>query len=1051
MERSSRITMERDTKDSFFRELIYLYNAHKKYNMQRFHSLGLSTGQPKVLTILLAGEGYVQKDLAERCMVEPATMTTLLRRMEQSGLIYKKATYGTNGKRAMSVFLTDKGRELAQKVEDMARESDELCMSELNEEERVEICNLMRKARHTLEEKLELEESERKRMLWNQITGSIISIFLAIILTACSAAKSPDQPSGSTDTPAITQEVSDPSGQESSNNESGQNGTGNTDSKDDEGQSADSGNSQTDNNSEGGNTVDDKDRQADIDEAIKEETAPTAEISDTIPVKYQSLRVTECGKVEKFEYTTRDYFGDGSEITKPAYIYLPYGYDPEKQYNVLILCHGIGGNEAEWGMTGSTSKVKKIMDNLIYYEDIEPFIVVTPNGRSSSDFANTNSDYNSFYLFGQELRNDLIPYLNENYATYGKGVEDLSTVRDHYAMAGLSMGGMQTINIGMCECLDMFSWFGAFSAAPTSYTSAQIAKKLDEQGDYEINYLYSICGTEDGVAYAAASAATKNLCAATDRVVDGENYMWMQRSGGHDFNIWYLGFYDFAQLAFKMKEEEPLEITNAYKKYDFSNPILTQHFGADPYAMEYDGRLYIYMTADAFEKDSSGKVKENSYSQIKTLFVVSTDDMINFTDHGEIPVAGAKGAAKWAHNSWAPAACWKMIDGKPKFFLYFADNGGGIGVLTSDSPTGPFEDPLGHALISRSIPNCGNVLWLFDPAVLVDDDGTGYLYFGGGVPEGKVADPGTGRVAKLGADMISVDGDVVTLDVPYLFEDSGIHKFNNKYYYTYCTNWSVDAAGTEKYGINSGEIAMMESDSPMGPFTFKEVILKNPGTVFKLYGNNHHCVAKFKDEWYIVYHARTLEKEMRIEKGYRSTHVEKIEIADDGSIGKIKMTYKSRPQLQYVDPYTYNSAVNVTHMGGVEAADSVVADGTATADLDGDAASALADSACGGFMYAKGFDRGDFTEIQGVDFGEGVKAGLTLFARNNGEESAKFSIRIDDPEGAEIARVTIPAGTGDFTAVTKAARNMPEGVHNLFIVCTDGGNADIAVWRFEKE
>ena len=200
------------------------------------------------------------------------------------------------------------------------------------------------------------------------------------------------------------------------------------------------------------------------------------------------------------------------------------------------------------------------------------------------------------------------------------------------------------------------------------------------------------------------------------------------------------------------QEEEPVKLTEAYKRYDNSNPIFTQHFGADPYAIEYDGRLYIYMTADAFEYDAQGEVKDNTYSKIRSIYVVSTDDMINFTDHGEIPVAGPKGAAKGANNSWAPAACWKMIDGKPRFFLYFADNGGGIGVLTSDSPTGPFSDPLGHALISRSIPNCGNVLWLFDPAVLVDDDGTGDLYFGGGVPEGKVADPGTGRVAKLRYD-----------------------------------------------------------------------------------------------------------------------------------------------------------------------------------------------------------------------------------------------------------------------------------------------------------
>ena len=513
------------------------------------------------------------------------------------------------------------------------------------------------------------------------------------------------------------------------------------------------------------------------------------------------------------------------------------------------------------------------------------------------------------------------------------------------------------------------------------------------------------------------------------------------------------------------EEEKPMKLDDAYKKYDYSNPIFTQHFGADPYAIEYDGRMYIYMTADAFEYDAQGKVKDNSYSQIRSLYVVSTDDMINFTDHGEIMVAGSNGAAKWAHNSWAPAACWKMIDGKPKFFLYFADNGGGIGVLTADSPVGPFTDPLGKALISRDIPNCGNVLWLFDPAVLVDDDGTGYLYFGGGVPEGKVAAPGTGRVARLGADMISVDGDVVTLDVPYLFEDSGIHKFNNKYYYTYCTNWSVDQAGTDTYGIHNAEIAMMESDDPMGPFTFKEVILKNPGTTFGLYGNNHHCVAKFGDDWYIVYHARTLEKSMKIEKGYRSTHIEKISIQEDGSIGNIKMTYKGRPQLKYVDPYSVNSAVNVSHMGGTIAADSTVDDGilkgadnnNITADSilknpETEITEAIPDSVSGGFMYAKGFERGDFIEIQGVDFGEGGQASFEVYVRNNsGEKNAEFSVFVDDPESDPIAGVTSFSLEGDpvFIQESQNKYTLPEGVHTVFIVCT-AGEADLALWRFIK-
>ncbi|MBE5864348.1 MAG: hypothetical protein E7295_16120 [Lachnospiraceae bacterium] len=325
---------------------------------------------------------------------------------------------------------------------------------------------------------------------------------------------------------------------------------------------------------------------APVEATTEEERIPTAEISDKIPIKYINLRVTDCGKIEKITYTSYDYFGDGGEVEKAANIYLPAGYDPAKQYNVLYLMHGIGGDENEWGMTGSTSRVKCIMDNLSYYGDIESFIVVTPNGRSAANHAANGSDFNSFYVFGQELRNDLMPYIESHYSTYasealakagldaitnqtGDAEADkaayaaqkagadkeainkaLQDSRDHRAMAGLSMGGMQTINIGIGECVDLISYFGAFSAAPTSNPAAKTNGILKDN-TYPIHYFYNICGTEDGIAYASASAAAKTLPIVCDQFVDGENFMWQELPGNHDFNIWYLGFYNFAQIAFK--------------------------------------------------------------------------------------------------------------------------------------------------------------------------------------------------------------------------------------------------------------------------------------------------------------------------------------------------------------------------------------------------------------------------------------------------------------------------------------------------------------------
>jgi len=276
-----------------------------------------------------------------------------------------------------------------------------------------------------------------------------------------------------------------------------------------------------------------------------------AEISIRIPDFYITPFEGDCGTVESFTYTSIDYISDNEPVEKNANIYLPANYDPNGQYNVLYLMHGIGGSENEWGLTDTNSRMKKILDNLIGNGDIEPLIVVTPNGRALA--CKHTDDTNSFYQFGYELRNDLIPYVESHYATYASYSEDgydLTETRTHRAMAGLSMGGMQTINIGICECLDIMSYFGAFSAAPTSYNSSKVASIIDAS-DYDIDYFYNICGTEDTIAYSSAAAAAKNLDTLTDKLTCDENFMWQEKSGGHDFNIWYLGLYNFLQVAFK--------------------------------------------------------------------------------------------------------------------------------------------------------------------------------------------------------------------------------------------------------------------------------------------------------------------------------------------------------------------------------------------------------------------------------------------------------------------------------------------------------------------
>lgn len=275
-----------------------------------------------------------------------------------------------------------------------------------------------------------------------------------------------------------------------------------------------------------------------IQQAIAEETKVITKL-DMIPSEYRQP-VPDGGTIEHITYTIKNYLGGDDLIEKHANVYLPKGYDSSKKYSVLYLMHGIGGNENEWGMTDSNSFIKKIMDNLTVRDEITPFIIVTPNGRSGKNPANKQPNYDSFYKFGQELRNDLIPYMDSHYST----IPD----RDHRAMAGLSMGGMQTINIGICECLDLLSWFGAFSAAPTSYPAAQVAASIDSRPEYPVNFFYNICGKEDSIAWQSHFDAARLLPRLTDNITEDVNYRWQERSGGHDFGIWNLGFYNFAKI-----------------------------------------------------------------------------------------------------------------------------------------------------------------------------------------------------------------------------------------------------------------------------------------------------------------------------------------------------------------------------------------------------------------------------------------------------------------------------------------------------------------------
>ena len=454
-----------------------------------------------------------------------------------------------------------------------------------------------------------------------------------------------------------------------------------------------------------------------------------------------------------------------------------------------------------------------------------------------------------------------------------------------------------------------------------------------------------------------------------------------------------------------------IEPATSYKNAGENNPLYTQRFGADPGVMEYNGRLYVFMTNDIIEYDAKGNVKENGYGRIRHISCISSDDMVNWTDHGLIPVAGPDGIAPWAVNSWAPCAAHKTINGQEKFFLYFCNGGNGIGVLTADSPTGPWRDEVGQLLITRKTPNCANVTWLFDPAVMVDEDRTGYLAFGGGVPNGKQAAPGTGRIVRLGEDMMSLDCDPVTLDIPWLFEDSGINRIGDTYIYSYCSNWQTDG---NDLGLTSGAIQYMTSKDPLGPYEYQGELFPNEGRFFGMYGNNHHSIACLNGEYYLFYHNKPVEKAMGITGNYRSPQVDKIEIEGDGSLKQVVGTMQGIKQLNPLVPFDGVSAATMADQAGIRV------------ETDGSTSWVIG-------------QKGSWTKTADVFFGEKSKS---ITVTGSAEEAGVIYVMADSLNGEIAAEISYPAGEWEVEAPLELIQ-----LHDLYLVFSC--EATLKTWKMK--
>jgi len=231
--------------------------------------------------------------------------------------------------------------------------------------------------------------------------------------------------------------------------------------------------------------------------------------------------------------TEETYYSKTTGANRKCYVYTPPGYDSNLTYPVLYLLHGIGGTHTEW-LGGNPNE---ILSNLINSGGAKPMIVVMPNVRAMNP-DNVPSDVfgmanvNAFHNFINDLKNELMPFINNNYP--------VSDERNKCAIAGLSMGGMESLNIGI-SLPETFGYVGAFSAAPSLPFSAEQMKLPDEYKDN--TYILICCGLEDGL---LSFSQDYNEHFADN----GVQTTFYTIHGGHDFGVWKNGLYNFAKRIF---------------------------------------------------------------------------------------------------------------------------------------------------------------------------------------------------------------------------------------------------------------------------------------------------------------------------------------------------------------------------------------------------------------------------------------------------------------------------------------------------------------------
>jgi len=416
-------------------------------------------------------------------------------------------------------------------------------------------------------------------------------------------------------------------------------------------------------------------------------------------------------------------------------------------------------------------------------------------------------------------------------------------------------------------------------------------------------------------------------------------------------------------------------------------PIIQTKYTADPAPMVYNDTVFLYTTHD--EDDAEG-------FKMQDWLLYTSTDMVNWTDHGVVASLKSFDWVKRDNGAWAE----QVVERNGKFYMYCPIHGNGIGVLVSDSPYGPFKDPLGKPLVWQK-EHWDDI----DPTVFIDEDGQAYMYWG---------NPNCYYV-KLNEDMISYSGDIVKLkETPEHYQEGPwFYKRNGHYYLAFASTCCPEGIG---YAM---------SDSPTGPWKTKGYIMRPTERT----RGNHPGIMDYKGKSYVFglnYDLLKLETNTHYER--RSVSVAEMHYNEDGTIQEVPYWADTKlEQIGTFNPFRKVEAETMAWGYGLKTAPNA------------DKSLSVVD-----------VNNGEYICVRGVNFGKNKARCFEVSALPL--EGGNLKIRLDAPDGKIVENVNIPQGneTSKYELYSCEV-NAVSGIHDLYLSFEGENNKDLFeldYWKF---